>query len=97
MPFVRLVSGLLLLLATGLPVVPAQAGSLSSEVMSKAKSNCLTAVAKKVNKPRSTLKVISARSDSSGATVNIQVPTAQGPWSCLTSPKGDVEDVYFNG
>jgi hypothetical protein len=97
MPSVRIVSGFLLLVDTGLPIVPAQAGSLSSEVMSKAKSNCLNAVAKKVNKSRSTLKVISARSDSSGATVIIQVPTDQGPWSCLTSPKGEVEDVYFNG
>jgi len=64
--------------------------------MGRAKSNCLSAVAKTVNRPRNTLKVINAHSDSSGAKVNIQVPTAQAPWSCLTSPKGDVEDVYFN-
>ena len=64
--------------------------------MGKAKSNCLTAVANTVNRPRSTLKVIKARSDSSGASVDIQVPTAQAPWTCLTIPKGEVEDVHFN-
>lgn len=64
--------------------------------MSRAKSKCLSAVVKTVNRHRSTLKVINTHSDRSGAKVNIQVPTAQLPWSCLTNLKGDVEDVYFN-
>lgn len=91
------ITSLLTLLAVAMASASAQAQNLPPDVMSKAKSNCLTAVAKKVNKPRSSLKIISSRSDSSGATVNIQVPAAQGPWSCLASPKGEVEDVYFNG
>ncbi|MEB3352960.1 MAG: hypothetical protein VKM34_01800 [Cyanobacteriota bacterium] len=90
-------SGLLTLLAVAMAHAPGQAQSLPPDVLNKAKSNCLTAVSRKVNKPRSSLKIISARSDSSGATVSIKVPTAQGPWACLTSPKGEVEDVYFNG
>lgn len=83
-------------LAMATAVAPAQAQALSPEVMRKAKSHCLAAVAKTVNRPRNTLKIIKVRSDASGATVDIQVPTAQAPWSCLTSPKGDVEDVHFN-
>lgn len=93
---VRLVASVLALLASGVPVASVQAQPLSPEVMSKAKSNCLTAVAKTVNRPRSSLKIIKARSDVSGTKVDIQVPTAQAPWSCLTSPRGEVEDVYFN-
>lgn len=85
-----------LLLALALGAAPIYAEALTPAIMNRAKSNCLSAVAKTVNRPRNTLKVINAHSDSSGAKVNIQVPTAQAPWSCLTSPKGDVEDVYLN-
>ncbi len=91
------VSSVLTLLAITIASASAEAQNLAPDVMNKAKSNCLSAVANKVNKPRNNLKILSARSDASGATVNIQVPTAQGPWTCLTSPKGKVEDVYFNG
>lgn len=38
-----------------------------------------------------------ARSDASAASVDIQVPTAQAPLSCLTGPKGEVEDVDGTG
>lgn len=97
MPSIRSVSAFVALLAISMASAPSQAQPLSAEVMSKARNNCLAAVAKTVNKPRSSLKIISSRGDSSGATVSIKVPTAQAPWACLTSPKGDVEDVYFNG
>jgi len=97
MPSIRSISAFVALLAISMASAPSQAQPLSAEVMSKARNNCLTAVAKTVNRPKSSLKIISARSDSSGATVSIQVPTAQAPWACLTSPRGDVEDVYFNG
>jgi hypothetical protein len=96
MPSIRPVSAFLALLTVTMSAAPAQAQPLSADVMSKARSNCLAAVAKTVNRPRSTLKIISARSDASGAFVNIQVPTAQAPWSCLTSPRGEVEDVHYN-
>lgn len=83
-------------LAVAIAVAPSLAQALSADVMNRAKSNCLTAVAKTVNRPRSTLKIIKVSSNASGASVDVQVPTAQAPWSCLTSPKGDVEDVHFN-
>ncbi|MEB3305529.1 MAG: hypothetical protein VKL58_04865 [Cyanobacteriota bacterium] len=97
MPSLNSFPTVVLTLAIAIAGAPAQAQPLSAEVMNKAKSNCLTAVAKTVNKPRSSLRIIKARSDASGASVDIQVPTAQAPWACLTSPKGEVEDVYFNG
>lgn len=87
---------ILAVFALALGAMPARAEAMAPSIMSRAKSNCLSAVAKTVNRPRSTLKILNSQSDSSGAKVNIQVPTAQAPWSCLTSPKGDVEDVYFN-
>lgn len=93
---IRLAAAALALLAFGAHSAPAQAQPLPAEVMTKARSNCLTSVAKTVNRPRGTLKIIKARSDASGATVDIQVPTAQAPWTCLTNPRGDVENVYFN-
>lgn len=96
MPSAPLVSAVLALLPIIVSAAPVQAQTLSAEVMSRARSNCLTAVAKTVNRPRSSLRIIQARSDSSGAYIDIQVPTAQAPWSCLTSPKGEVEDVHFN-
>jgi len=97
MPSIRSISAFVALLAISMASAPSQAQPLSAEVMGKARNNCLTAVAKTVNRPRSSLKIISSRSDSSGANVSIKVPTAQAPWACLTSPRGDVEDVYFNG
>jgi hypothetical protein len=96
MSSIRAVSAVVALLAVSMAAAPSQAQALSADVTSKAKSNCLTAVAKTVNRPRSSLKIISVRSDSSGAAVTIKVPTAQVPWSCLTSQKGEVEDVHFN-
>lgn len=56
----------------------------------------ITSLAKTVNGPRSSLSIFKARSDASGATVDIQVPTALAPWTCLTNPKGEVENVVFN-
>lgn len=87
---------LLAAFALALSAAPAHAEALTPAILGRAKSNCLSAVAKTVNRPRSTLKVITTHSDPSGAKVTIQVPKAQAPWSCLTNPKGDVEDVYFN-
>lgn len=87
---------ILAVFALALGATTARAEAMTPAIMSRAKSNCLSAVAKTVNRPRSTLKVINTHGDPSGAKVNIQVPTAQAPWSCLTNPKGDVEDVYFN-
>lgn len=96
MPSVPLVSVVLALLPISIAAAPVQAQPLSAEVMRKARSHCLTAVARTVNRSASSLKIIQARSDSSGASIDIQVPTAQASWSCLTSPRGEVEDVHFN-
>jgi hypothetical protein len=53
-----------------LAVATAGAHSLAEtwtpDVMSRAKSNCLIAVAKTVNRPRSPLKIIKVRRDASG-------------------------------
>ena len=96
MPSVRLASVLLVCLATAVPATPGYTQPISADAISKAKSNCLSAVARLVNRPRNSLRIIKARGDTSGVYVDIQVPTAQAPWSCLTSPKGEVEDVHFN-
>jgi hypothetical protein len=53
-------------------------------------------VAKTVNRARSSLKIIKSRSDASGASIDIQVPMAQAPWTCLTTAKGEVKETYFN-
>ena len=97
MPSIQSISAFVALLAVGMAPAVSQAQPLSADVINKARENCLTAVARTVNKPRSSLKIIGSTSDSSGAKVSIKVPTAQAPWACLTSPRGDVEDVYFNG
>ncbi|MFM7311932.1 MAG: hypothetical protein ACKO0M_01995 [Cyanobium sp.] len=96
MPSFRLASVVMALLTFGVHATPVQAQPLPAEVMNKAKSNCLTSVAKPVNRPRSSLQGIKASRDASGARVEIQVPTAQAPWTCLTNPKGEVETVTFN-
>ena len=74
---------------------PAQhtAGS-ATEVAEKA---CLSAVAKTVNLPRSTLSVSDVSTAESGISVMVRVPGATAPWSCLSDAKGHVSGVMFTG
>ena len=78
-------------------VVPAQAQSVSSETLTKAKNNCLTSVAKVVGIPRENLKVIHQMGDASGISVDVKVPKAIAPWGCRTDRQGKVQDVHFKG
>jgi hypothetical protein len=96
MPSTRPASVVVTLLAFSVISAPAHAQPLSADVLSKAKSNCLDSVAKTVNRARSSLKIIKSRSDASGASIDIKVPMAQAPWTCLTTAKGEVKETYFN-
>ena len=76
-------------------VAPAQAQSVSADTLTKAKNNCLTSIAKVINGPRGSLKVIHQMSDASGISVDVKVPKATAPWGCRTDRQGKVEDVHF--
>ncbi len=78
-------------------VAPVQAQSVSANVLTKAKNNCLASVAKTVGLPAGRLKVIHQTSDASGISVDVKVPNATAPWGCLTDRQGKVEDVHFKG
>ena len=73
------------------------ARSAPADALSKARSNCLTAVAKVVGLPRTSLSVIKAQRDASGISVEVKVPKAVAPWACLTNGQGEVKDTYFKG
>ena len=78
-------------------VAPARAQVVSADVLTKARNNCLTSVAKTVGIPHSNLKVIQQTSNTSGVSVDVKVPKATAPWGCLTDRQGKVKDVYFKG
>ena len=78
-------------------MTPVRAESVSSEALTKARSNCLASVATTVGLPASRLKVIRQTSHASGISVEVKVPNATAPWGCLTTRQGKVEDVHFKG
>ncbi len=78
-------------------VVPAQAQSISADMLTKAKNNCLISVAKVVGVPGGNLKVINQISDASGINADVRVPKATAPWACRTDRQGKVLEVYFKG
>jgi len=78
-------------------VAPVQAQPISADLLTKAKNNCLTSVAKVVGVPRGNLKVIHQMSDASGISLDVRVPKATAPWGCRTDRQGKVEDVHFKG
>ena len=84
-------------LTASLVVTPARAQSVSSDVLTKARNNCLASVAKVVGSPRSSLKVIQQTSNATGISVDVKVPKATAAWGCLTDRQGKVEDVHFKG
>jgi len=75
---------------------PASTGKANSET-AVAEKACLAAVAKKVGVSASKLKVIDVQSAEAGIGVNIQVPDAAAPWSCLSDKKGHVQGASFTG
>jgi hypothetical protein len=78
-------------------VVPAQAQSISADMLTKAKNNCLISVAKVVGVPGGNLKVINQISDASGINADVRVPKATAPWVCRTDRQGKVLEMYFKG
>ena len=76
---------------------PVRAQSVSADVLLKAKSNCLTSVAKVVGIPHGSLKVIQQTSDGPEISVDVKVPKATAPWGCVTDRQGKVKDVDFKG
>ena len=85
-------------LKVGIPASakPASTGKANSET-AVAEKACLAAVAKKVGVSASKLKVIDVQSAEAGIGVNIQVPDATAPWSCLSDKKGHVQGASFTG
>jgi hypothetical protein len=85
-------------LKVGIPAAPkaATTGKANSET-AVAEKACLAAVAKKVGVSVSKLKVIDVQSAQAGIGVNIQVPDATAPWSCLSDKKGHVQGASFTG
>lgn len=75
---------------------PASTGKANSET-AVAEKACLAAVAKKVGISASKLKVIDVQGSQAGIGVNIQVPDATAPWSCLSDKKGNVQGASFTG
>jgi hypothetical protein len=86
-----------LALAVSAVVPPVRAQTVASDVLIKAKSNCLASVAKVVGLPSSRLKVIRQTSNASGLSIDVKVPNATAAWGCLTDRQGKVEDVHFKG
>ena len=76
---------------------PVHAQFISSDVLRKARTSCLTAVAKTVGIPRSNLQVIDQASVVSGISTDVKVPKATAPWGCFTDRQGKVKDVHFKG
>lgn len=76
---------------------PVRAEPATPDALKKARSNCLTSVAKVVGLSRASLKVIKQTSDGSEISVDVSVPKATAPWGCLTDRQGTVEDVHFKG
>jgi len=93
----RTIATVFVALATHAFVAPVGAQPVSSDLLTKARNNCLTSVAKTVGIPRGNLKVIRQTSDASGISVDVKVPKATAPWGCLSNRQGKVEDVHFKG
>lgn len=81
--------------------IPASAKTVSTGKTNSetavAEKACLAAVAKKVGVSASKLKVIDVKGSEAGIGVNIQVPDATAPWSCLSDKKGHVQGASFTG
>ena len=75
---------------------PASTGKANSET-AVAEKACLAEIAKKVGVSASKLKVIDVKGSEAGIGVNIQVPDATAPWSCLSDKKGHVQGASFTG
>ncbi len=78
-------------------VAPVRAQSVASDLLIKARGNCLASVAKTVGHPAGHLQVIRQTSDATGISVDVKVPNATAPWGCVTDRQGKVKDVYFKG
>ncbi len=93
----RLIAIASLALVSAALVAPGGAQSVASEVLIKARSNCLASVAKTVGLPASRLQVLRHTSNASGISIDVKVPKATAAWGCLTDRQGKVEDVHFKG
>lgn len=96
MRMIRVCSATAALLSACL-VTSTPARSAPADALTKARSNCLAAVAKVVGLPRTSLSVIKDQRDASGISVEVKVPKAVAPWACLTNGQGEVKDTYFKG
>jgi hypothetical protein len=85
-------------LKVGIPVATKTGSAVKNDGgLEAAKKACLAAVAKKVGVSASKLKVIDTQGSQAGIGVNIQVPDATAPWTCLSDKKGHVQGASFTG
>lgn len=71
--------------------------SQTNSSQSPAASACLNAVAKKTGVSRNRLSVIEVLESEAGIGVQVRVPDADAPWSCLADKKGKVQGVSYTG
>lgn len=75
-----------------------QAGAAAgTSPTAKAEAACLAAVAKSTHVEQAKLKVTDVLTAEAGVGVTIEVPGADAPWSCLSSPQGKVQGASYTG
>ena len=92
-----LAGAVLLLFATAASSADQGANAAALPGTAKARNACLDEVAKITGRARNTLSVIEVLPSEAGIGVNIQVPGAQAPWSCLADANGKVQGASYTG
>ena len=76
---------------------PAASTGKADSGVEAAKKACLRHVAEQVGVKVSQVSVIDTQGSQAGINVNIKVPDATAPWSCLSDKKGNVQGARFTG
>ena len=76
---------------------PAASTGKADSGVETAKKACLRHVAEQVGVKVSQVSVIDTQGSQAGINVNIKVPDATAPWSCLSDKKGNVQGARFTG
>jgi hypothetical protein len=85
-------------LKVGIPAAPKAASKGKDDGgLEAAKKACLRHVAEQVGVKVSQVSVIDTQGSQAGINVNIKVPDATAPWSCVSDKKGNVQGARFTG
>ena len=76
---------------------PAASTGKADSGVEAAKKACLRHVAEQVGVKVNQVSVIDTQGSQAGINVNIKVPDATAPWSCLSDKKGNVQGARFTG